>query len=252
MRHIVVCNDKGGVGKTLTAHLLALILLDRNETHSLIECEKTPRLQRIFGAEVDYRAVDNERISEIYENPDRLFTYWDNLAGTLNATPQRRVVDLAAGLTRPFCRWAHAGGAGLLNDGAGLTFAVIATAEREAWHSAAENLQLLRALFPRARFVAVYNERDGAMPSGQLEDVRGVTLKAVRVPAWSYLQNAGRFDLVAQTAADEVAEASALPLGTAARSIFAFTDWLLESTGALEALLDERSERRAYRPAVPA
>ena len=252
MRHVVVCNDKGGVGKTLTAHLLALILLDRNETHSLIECEKTPRLQRLFGAEVDHRAVDNERISEIYENPDRLFTYWDDLAATLNEAQERRVVDLAAGLTRPFCRWAHAGGAGLLNDGAALTFAVVATAEQEAWHSAAENLQLLRALFPQAHFVAVYNERDGAVPAGQLDNVRGVTLKAVRVPAWSYLQNAGRFDLIAQTSADEVAEAAALPVGTAARSMFAFTDWLLESTGALEALVEDRGERTPYRPAVPA
>lgn len=250
MRHVIVCNDKGGVGKTLTAHLLALILLDRNETHCLIECEKTPRLPRVFGAEVDHRTIDNDRVSEIYENPDRLFAYWDALADTLMAAQQRRVVDLAAGLTRPFCRWAQAGGASLLDGGRRLTFAVVATAEHEAWHSAAENLETLRALFPDASFVAVYNERDGALPAANLANVRGITLKAVRVPGWAYLQNAGRFDLVAQLACEDVAAAANLPLGTAARSLFAFTDWLLVSTDALETLVEDRSAHRSPRSAM--
>jgi hypothetical protein len=245
MRHLIICNDKGGVGKSLVAHLLGLVMLDRSEPLAIIECEKTPRLHRIFASAVEHRRVDGERIADIYDDPDRVFAFWDDLAESLATADSRRIVDMAAGLTRPLRRWAQAGGARRLADGAGVTFAVVATAEREAWHSAREDFLGLRALFPEARFCVVYNERDGRFSAEQVLDARGVVLKATRSPAWPYLQNAGRWDLVAQaTNASDLAAATGLSLGTATRSLYAFTDWLLDATDAVEALVVEPAERR--------
>lgn len=236
MAHILVCNDKGGVGKSLVAHLLSIILLDRGERFGLIECEKMPRLQKIFGMLVEFFPIEKNKVSAIYENPDVLFTYWDDIADRLG-DGTRRIIDMGAGVTFPFCRWVQASGEAVLDDGQGLTCCIVTTAEEESWQSAKSNLEVLRELLPKAEFIVVYNERDGAFYSRRFDGVAGVTLKSVRVPAWPWLQNAGRFDLLAQRTGREVAEACDLPLGTAARSMYAFTDWLLESTDALSPVL---------------
>lgn len=246
MRNVIVCNDKGGVGKTLVAHLLTLLLLDRKEHFRIIECEKMPRLRSVFGELVDYRPIERQRISEIYENPDVLFEYWDDIADTLGGSV-RCLVDMGAGVTFPFCRWAQASGSDLLGEGEGLTIAVVTTAEQEAWKSASNNLHLLRELFPKAEFVVVYNERDGEFYGHQLAAVPSVTLKAVRVPIWPYLQNAGRLDRLAQQTGQEIARKCDVPVGTAARSMYAFTDWLLEATDALGPVLDQGASNSVSR-----
>ena len=249
MNNVIVCNDKGGVGKTLVTHLLALILLDRQEIFRIVECEKMPRLRKLFGDLVDYRPIERHKVSEIYEDPDVMFTYWDDIATTLQGS-QRCLVDMGAGVTFPFCRWAQASGQELLADGTGLTIVVVTTAEQESWKTASENLHVLRELFPKATFMTVYNERDGGFYGHQLSDDPGVTLKAVRVPAWPYLQNAGRFDLVAQRSGEDIARACDLPVGTASRSMYAFTDWLLDASDALSPIVDAETKRSRHRKTV--
>ncbi|MBK1698498.1 hypothetical protein [Rhodovibrio salinarum] len=238
MRNIIVCNDKGGVGKTLVTHLLALVLLDQHEPFRIIECEKMPRLRKLFGDLVDYRPIERQKVSEIYENPDILFTYWDEIAEKLQDR-KRSLVDMGAGVTFPFCRWAQASGRELLNNGANLTILIVTTAEQESWRTASNNAHVLRELFPEAEFMAIYNQRDGKFFGHSVGPFPGVPLKAVRIPAWPYLQNAGRFDELVQRPSREVARTCDIPLGTAARSMYAFADWLLDSTDQLAPVLGE-------------
>jgi hypothetical protein len=243
MRNVIVCNDKGGVGKSLVTHLLALVLLDRASDFRIVECEKMSRLRGIFGDLVDYRPIEREKISEIYQNPDVLFAYWDRVAADV-ADERRCLIDMGAGVTFPFCRWAQASGCEQLGAGDDLTIAVVTTAEQESWRSAANNAEVLSELFPNAHIVVVYNERDGGFYGHNLGAYAGVTLKACRVPIWPYLQNGGRFDLLAHTSSQEIARRCDVPVGTAARSLYAFADWLLEATDALAPVLaDNRAPR---------
>lgn len=249
MSHIIVCNDKGGVGKTLVCHLLTLLLLDRGEDFGIVECEKTPRLQKLFGDLVDFRPIDRHKVADVYENPDILFSYWDDVAESLAGT-RRRLVDMGAGVTFAFSRWAQSSGRDLLNQGENLTFAVVLTIENEALSTGAGNIRALGRLFPRARFVVIYNEKDGVFRTRQGGPAQAVRLPACRVPAWDHLQNAGRFDEVAAKSGRELADECGIPLGPAARSMHAFTDWLLTATEALETVVAAPGRRAAaYRKA---
>lgn len=232
MSNLLVCNDKGGVGKSVVSHLLALVLLDCEKSFRILECEKTPRLARIFGDFVYHRPVETQSVSEIYEDPDVLFSYWDRIATEL-ADQTTSIVDMGAGVTFSFARWAQANGHEVLSGGAGQTIIMVTTAEQESWRSARGSLDSLSRLLPAARFVVVYNERDGAFHGHSLGDYEAIVLKAMRAPIWPHLQNDGRFDLLAQQSSAEAARKYGVPVGTAARSLYAFTDWILESTDAL-------------------
>ncbi len=248
MSHIIVCNDKGGVGKTLVCHLLTLLLLDRGESFKVIECEKTARLKKLFGPLVEFHPIDRHRVADVYENPDVLFSYWDGIAESLTGDT-RCVVDMGAGVTFAFSRWAQSTGRELLNQGENLTFAVVLTIENEALTSGANNIRTLSRLLPRARFVVINNEKDGVFRTRHGEQSQFVRLPACRVPAWDYLQNAGRFDEVAAKSGQEIAAEYGMELGPAARSMHAFTDWLLTATNNLETLVRPRTAAPRYRKA---
>lgn len=235
-RHILVCNDKGGVGKSLVSHLLGLILLDQREDFRVLECERRPRLQRVFGSLVEWLPTEEVNVGEVYTNPDRIFSHWDRLAEYLTGG-DRSLVDMGAGMTSPFIRWSEASGHEMLEDGRRLIFAVVVTVERNALSTGKENIEMLRRMFPKARIVAVQNEKAGLFTKN-IEEVNSVKLAGCRVPAWEYLQDEGRFDQVAMMSGREIAEKYDMSLGAAARSMYGFADWLLDATDSLAPILD--------------
>ncbi len=260
MQKVLVCNDKGGVGKSLTTHLLGIMLIDRRDNFRIIECEKQPRLQLLFDNLVDYRPSEPTSVQDVLNNPDLIFGVWDDLGADLLGH-HRCLVDLGAGLTSRFLQWATVGGAQMLKNGAGLTFACVITANRDSIVAGLENMKAIGEVFPQAERFLIQNEKDGTFgprhevlatwiddastPGGSITEI---VLPACRAPAWGHLQSRARFDQSAMLSPEQLAQETGIDTGPAVRSLYLFTDWLQRSMDALEPLIDERDQ--AVRSAV--
>jgi len=246
----IFLNDKGGTGKTLSCHLMALSILDWGERVRILECEKQGRLKGIFQSLVDFHPMDAGGKPGDVEPSGPRRGYWDRVAGSIGSSAPVCLLDLGAGFTSPFLRWAEHGGTEKFLEVAEPTFLMVATINRDSLEIGFENLLDAGRLFPEMRRVVLKNERDGdfrqwagiyeaARKSINREgrEIEEIVLPGCTAPHWAYFQNMGRLDEVALMDAGRFARIIQQPDGVAANSLYILTRWLQAATGTFDGIL---------------
>lgn len=247
---VIIGNDKGGVGKDVTAEGTLLAAREAGLACQLIEIESQKRLSHLYS-EAAFIEVATIGAQEIYVNPDALFAPMDALSLRVRSHPLS-IVCLGANLTRAFLAWSETNGNREFGDGAELHFVCVLTMNRAALAAGLDNLYDWGVQYPSSRRTAILNEYAAAFIEGdkhlakRLKEAEGeagrietIRLTRMAAPAWGYIQNLGPLGQVAQMPAQKLIDLG-LPEGPSIRSMALFEQWISSDlVGALSALLPE-------------
>jgi hypothetical protein len=236
---VLVCGDKGGIGKDLIAQGVMISAMRRKIFGRLVEVEIAPRLARLYPEALHIPAATVSAV-EIYRNPDVVLAPMDALAAACRDGSGIRVASLGANLTTAFQVWSQTNGQAAFGDGAALVFTVVLTMNRDALVSGLANLFELGRLYPAARRVAVQNCVHAEFLQGdrnlaaRLAEAQGdglpietVTIQRMTAPAWGYMEAHGSLlDIANLSAADLVG--LGLPHGPVVRSLALYERWLAD------------------------
>jgi len=159
--NLIVCNDRGGLGKTLLANFLMTAVTELELKARLIEYDVNSRLEGHFIPErLEWRRISQDFLEVMNQGGDALFNYWDPLAPELQEGGL--IIDFGANVSNAFFDWADLSGVDYyLGQGDNLTFFVPVTADMAAARTGIGTLHRINAIFPRARRVLVENEYSG-------------------------------------------------------------------------------------------
>ncbi|GAA0574577.1 hypothetical protein GCM10009416_11600 [Craurococcus roseus] len=259
----IVASDKGGVGKTLTAHLRVARHQMQNggRLPVVVEVESEPRLSAIFGADnVKFFPVELDP-ARLEADPSLAYATWDAVADVVKRSGTTVVLDLGANLVVPFCRYvAEAGDYGPWGKGDAVTFFAVATGESRAVSSARAALFHVRAALPASRRFFTLNQRDERIfpldvESAGVKEIIAETgaTGAIRIPCCTSAAFAPMTDANAQLteavklSPDHWERELGLPGPAAARAAHRLALFLRDGAAAFDAVY---GDARADAPAV--
>jgi hypothetical protein len=160
---VVVANDKGGQGKTLTS----LSITDHAYLHdaplAISQVDAQNRLARAVKRNVLTIAAVSREVRRDPSADARAFTPFYSMLERVGARGANVLLDIGANQVGRFANWS--GLVELEEDleewGFQTTIIVPFVAEGEGIRKAAETVKLLLSRFPRAKQVLIQNERDG-------------------------------------------------------------------------------------------
>ncbi|HDZ73816.1 MAG TPA: hypothetical protein ENH55_13860 [Aurantimonas coralicida] len=231
-------SDKGGIGKDLLTEAYLLASQWHNQNCRLIELETLPRLSRIYP-DATHVSITPPTAEAVYQNADIIFEPLDR-AAEIWRSENNSVTSLGANVTSSLITWARADGARLLDEGEGMTIAIVLTMNAAAMSAGLGNLYDVGEILPKARRVAVLNdlhgeilERDEQLFS-RLRDAQGDAraIETIRIPrcaapGWGYAQGAGSLRQIAELAPERLV-AMGMPEGAARRSMAMITQWIVD------------------------
>ncbi len=236
--------EKGGVGKSVIAEALSILLEDAGTAHTIAECEGDARLGKRLGERVIHHPLHADDAQRLAEDPDLLNAYWDRICAQVQRGPT--VVDLAANALKLALPWAATRSArAALAEGVGMDVAVVTTADSGALSTSLDAMRRVAAVLPKARRWLIVNPMHGAIALdhpgiarllAEAKGARPIVMPVCRSPDWGVLKNLGRFDATAALP-EEALERHGIPALRAGRSLDSMQDWVLAACDALRPLI---------------
>lgn len=173
-RIYVTGGNRGGAGKSTTAHLLALRLEMEGTTAKIIEVDAEARLNKIFGDDrVTSKLISNADLISIMEKPELAFAMWEEIGELLEAGGDI-ILDLGGNLSVAFADWAKQAGGGYIGEGEGVELLVLCSGDPNSIRSAQETLSKLTVALPAAKRWLVVNPIHAQLDANS-ETVRAIS-----------------------------------------------------------------------------
>jgi hypothetical protein len=159
---VVVGSDRGGVGKTMTAEIVATCFESHGVRPVVIEVEAEPRLRSVIGADM----VKTLRIAahgpeDLERDPSLLYEVWEELGDLVFAAKAPVVIDLGANLTKALAVYlAEVGEEGPFGSGDHLWFLGVTGGDRFSLQSVNHGLSYMRQAVPNSHRWLVVNEQN--------------------------------------------------------------------------------------------
>lgn len=254
--NLVVCNDRGGLGKTLLANFLMTTVSELELKARLIEYDVNSRLEGHFIPErLEWRRISQDFLEVMNQGGDALFNYWDPLAPELQEGGL--IIDFGANVSNAFFDWADLSGVDYyLGQGEALTFFVPVTADMAAARTGIGTLHRIHAIFPRARRVLVENEYSGRFTDFQdpeydqqkavliaNQEIDVITMPACRAQSVWPRVAAQRLARLARVDRNALVEMGIDPL-KASRSLPLISGWITDFIERLKPIVHQSFGRR--------
>lgn len=201
---LIICGDKGGIGKDLIFSIIYLAALEAGRNPTVHEVEMNRRLGDFFP-DSNFYEIAGRSPEEILSNPKITYGALGDFAKAI-AKDGFHLGVMGASLTTAFLRYSGEGedslGRAILGDGDGIGMAVVTTMQDASLTVAVENLVGISAAYPKAKRIVVLNDLVADFQDGDeyVEDVLGVAEKAgtpitrIRInrcaaPTWGHMMN---------------------------------------------------------------
>lgn len=165
---VLIGSDRGGVGKTMTAELVATRIECHGITPVVIEVEAESRLLEVLGAGlVRSLRIASHGPEELERDPSLLYEVWEELGDIILAAKAPVVVDLGANLTKALAAYlAELGAEGPFGSGEKLWFLGVTGGDRFSLSSVNHGLSYMQQAVPRSHRWLVINEQNARFQIG--------------------------------------------------------------------------------------
>ena len=159
---VVVGSDRGGVGKTMTAEIVATRMELSGVVPIIIEVEAEPRLRDVFGSGyVNTIRISRHTPEAIERDPSLLYEVWDELGDAVLTANRPVVIDLGANLTRALAMYLNeVGQDGPFGLGEQLWFLGVTGSDRFSLNSLNYGLSYMSQVVPASHRWIVINEQN--------------------------------------------------------------------------------------------
>ncbi|NKC33400.1 hypothetical protein [Falsiroseomonas selenitidurans] len=187
---VLVGSDRGGVGKTMTAELVATRIECHGITPVVVEVEAEPRLREVLGeAMVRSLRIASHGPEELERDPALLYEVWEELGDIILGADAPVVVDLGANLTKALAAYlAEVGTEGPFGSGETLWFLGITGGDRFSLSSVNHGLSYMQQAVPRSHRWLVINEQNPRFQIGTDSEPVQAMVRAHRLEGVMRLQ----------------------------------------------------------------
>lgn len=159
---VLIGSDRGGVGKTMTAELVATRIECHGVRPVVVEVEAEPRLRDVLGeAMVHSLRIAAHGPEELERDPSLLYEVWEELGDIILDAKAPVVVDLGANLTKALAAYlAEVGREGPFGEGDKLWFLGVTGGDRFSLSSVNHGLSYMQQAVPASHRWLVINEQN--------------------------------------------------------------------------------------------
>lgn len=159
---VVVGSDRGGVGKTMTAEIVATRFESEGVRPIVVEVEAEPRLRSVLGNDmVKSIRIASHGPEDLERDPSLLYEVWEQLGDIVFGAKAPVVVDLGANLTKALAVYlAEVGEEGPFGAGEKLWFLGVSGGDRFSLQSVNHGLSYMAQALPDSNRWLVVNEQN--------------------------------------------------------------------------------------------
>jgi len=250
-RVVIVGGDRGGSGKSTTAHLLALRLEMAGTMARLVEVDAEARLSKVLGTErVTSKVITQAELVSIMEDPTLAFRLWEEV-GELLESGEDVILDLGGNLSVAFADWARQAGRAYIGEGEGIDVLILCSGDPVAIESCQQTLGRFRRALPKAARWLVVNPLHAPL-SAQSETVKKIAdayglagvieLKRCASPIFGTVLDYGEPFSKSMERPFSDFIAGGVTKGTAALGHSMFTSWVSDALRALDPIAPSRGK----------